>query len=206
MTMHRGEPLALVLLPAGPHLRLVEREILYSLTARNLSMREIDAKLRRIFAEEFRPLARAYDYVLFDCAPGLSPMTEVALRGADLVLVTSIPDYLSTYGLDAFIQIIWEQARDKDVSAPPRPPYVLVTRFQRQIRQHQTILARLETEAAADNAGFRLLATRIPQAASLAQALMPRAVSPTFSAKYGAHVSTILSPLIGEVKDIFRAA
>ncbi|KQP07360.1 chromosome partitioning protein [Methylobacterium sp. Leaf99] len=206
VTMHRGEPLALSLLPAGPHLRLVEREILYALTARNLSMRGIDAKLRKIFTDEFRPLAQAYDYVLFDCAPGLSPMTEVAIRGADLVLVASIPDYLSTYGLDAFVQIVWEQGRDEDGSAPRRPPHVLVTRFQQQVRQHQHILARLEAEAASDDAGFRLLATRIPQAASLAEALMPRAVPPTFSAKYGPHVSGILRPLIGEVKEIFRAA
>jgi len=205
ITTHRGSPLALSLLPAGPHLRLVEREILYTLSARNLSMKEIDAKLRRLFASEFRPLARAYDYILFDCAPGLSPMTEVAIRGADLVLVTSIPDYLSTYGLDAFVQTLWAWDEEENLQSR-RPPYILVTRFQQQVRQHRHILARLEAEAEAGDAGFRLLATRVPQAASLAEALMPRAVLPTFVGKYGPYISTVLSPLVDEVKGIFHAA
>jgi cellulose biosynthesis protein BcsQ len=130
----------------------------------------------------------------------------VAIRGVDLVLVASIPDYLSTYGLDAFVQTFWTRGEADVALSPRRPPHVLVTRLQRQVRQHQHILARLEAEARAGDAGFRLLATRIPQSASLAEALMPCAVPPTFTGKYGSHVSATLVPLIGEVKEIFRAA
>ncbi|MGU3362409.1 ParA family protein [Methylobacterium sp. M6A4_1b] len=207
VTMHRNEPLALALLPAGPYLRLVEREIIYKLTARNFSMRAIDGKLWTIFEDEFVPLAKRYDYILFDCAPGISPMTEVAIRGADLVIVTSIPDYLSTYGLDAFIQTVWgNEDRRHDSVVPARQPHVLVTRFQPQVRQHQHTLARLQAEANAEDAGFRLFATRIPQAAALAGALMPRRDPPTFSGKYGIHVSNILIPLVAEVKGGFDGA
>lgn len=69
-------------------------------------MHAIEGQLWTLFQDDFVPLAAIYDYILFDCAPGISPMTEIAVRGADLVLVTSIPDYLSTYGLDAFVQTI----------------------------------------------------------------------------------------------------
>jgi cellulose biosynthesis protein BcsQ len=207
VTMHGNEPLALVLLPAGPYLRLVEREILYELTARNFSMRAIDGKLRTIFEDEFVPLSERYDYILFDCAPGISPLTEIAIRRADLVIVTSIPDYLSTYGLDAFIQMVWgDRDRGYDAVVPARLPHVLVTRYQPQVRQHQHTLARLQAEASAEDAGFRLLATRIPQSAALAGALMPRRDTPTFSAKYGIHVSTIIIPLVAEVKGVFDGA
>ena len=202
VTTHQNEPLAVSLLPSGPYLRLVEREIIYELTGRNFSMHAIEGKLWTIFQEELVPLTARYDYILFDCAPGISPMTEVAVRGADLVIVTSIPDYLSTYGLDAFVQTVWNNnGRRSSQLAPPRPPHVLVTRFQQQVRQHQQTLARLQADA--EDGAIRLFTTRIPQAAALAEALMPRDVPPTFSGKYGAHVSNVLIPLVAEVKGVF---
>ena len=206
LTVHKNAPLSLSLLPSGPHLRLVEREILYELTERKFSMHAIDERLWKIFHEDFAPLAARYDYVFFDCAPGISPMTEVAVRAADLVLVASIPDFLSTYGLNAFVETIWRRSgRQASPIKPKSAPYVLVTRFQAQVRQHQQTLARLQAEARAEDAGFHLLETRIPQAAALADALVPtEGALPTFSAKYGAHVSNVLIPLVAEVKDILH--
>jgi chromosome partitioning protein len=208
LTMHKNRPLELALLPSGPHLRLVEREILYELTERKFSMHDIEARLWTLFQDEFAPLVQDYDYVFFDCAPGISPMTEVAVRAADLVLVTSIPDFLSTYGLNAFVETIWRRSgRQGSHIRPKSEPYVLVTRYQAQVRQHQQTLARLVVEAAAADAGFRLLDTRIPQAAALADALVPvGGTPPTFSAKYGAHVPNVLIPLVAEVKDILHGA
>ena len=202
LTVHKNAPLSLSLLPSGPHLRLVEREILYELTERKFSMHAIDERLWKIFHEDFAPLAAAYDYVFFDCAPGISPMTEVAVRAADLVLVASIPDFLSTYGLNAFVETIWRRSgRQANHIKPKSAPYVVVTRFQAQVRQHQQTLARLRADA--EDGAIRLFTTRIPQAAALAEALMPRDVPPTFSGKYGVHVSTVLIPLVAEVKGVF---
>lgn len=206
LTVHKNAPLSLSLLPSGPHLRLVEREILYELTERKFSMHAIDERLWKIFHEDFAPLAAAYDYVFFDCAPGISPMTEVAVRAADLVLVASIPDFLSTYGLNAFVETIWRRSgRQANHIKPKSAPYVVVTRFQAQVRQHQQTLARLQAEARAEDAGFHLLETWIPQAAALAEALVPTdGALPTFSAKYGAHVPNVLIPLVAEVKEILH--
>lgn len=83
---------------------------------------------------------------------------------------------------------------------------MLVTRYQQNVRQHQQTILRLEEEAAAEDAGFRLLTTRIPQAAALSEALMPREVPPTFSGKYGPHVSQVLIPLVAELKEILHGA
>lgn len=208
LTIHKNAPLSLSLLPSGPHLRLVEREILYELTERKFSMHAIEDKLWNVFQDDFAPLAKSYDYVFFDCAPGISPMTEVAVRASDLVLVTSIPDFLSTYGLNAFVETMWRRSSRQTSQIPPRSaPHVLVTRFQAQVRQHQQTLARLQAEADSGDAGFRLLETRIPQAAALADALVPSiGAPPTFSAKYGAHVSSVLIPLVAEVKEILHGS
>lgn len=208
VTQHRNVPLALSLLPAGPYLRLVEREIIYELTGRGYTMHAIDEKLQKLFNDEFVPLKQSYDYVLFDCAPGISPMVEAAIRGSDLVLVTSIPDHLSTYGLDAFVQTIWgtPSATAPDRPVPARLPHVLITRFQQHVRLHQRTLARLQAEAEGDGASFRLLSTRIPQAVALAEALLPREAPVTFSGKYGVHATSVLIPLIAEVKSLFDGA
>ncbi|MCE4224319.1 AAA family ATPase [Methylobacterium sp. C25] len=207
LTTHKNRPLSLSLLASGPHLRMVEREIIYELTGQGLSMQAIEERLTKLFHNAIAPLAEDYDYVIFDCAPGISPMTEVAVRGSDLVLVTSIPDFLSTYGLNAFVETIWRRSSGRDSRDRPKsPPYVLVTRYQQHVRQHQRTLAQLRAEAVAADAGFRLLSTTIPQAAALADALVPRDLPPTFTAKYNVHVPTVLIPLVEELKEILHGA
>mgnify|MGYP004718847003 FL=1 len=83
---------------------------------------------------------------------------------------------------------------------------MLVTRYQQHVRQHQRTLEQLRAESEAPDAGFRLLATCIPQAAALADALVPRDLPPTFTAKYNAHVPTVLIPLVEELKGILHGA
>lgn len=204
LTTHRGEQLALALLPSGPWLRSVEREMIYELTKRGYSMHAIEGQLWKLFQEEFLPLADTYDYVILDTAPGISPMTEVALRACDLVLVTSIPDFLSTYGLAAFLQTIWGRASSGTLLAPKRPAHVLVTRYQQVVRQHQMTLARLKVDAAAPGALFRLLKAQVPQAAALADALLLKDPPPTFSGKYGGLLPAVIVPLVTELKEVLH--
>ena len=203
-TVHGGAPLRISLLPCGPYLRLVEREIIYELTGRDYSMNGIDGQLLKLFDKEFLPLANEYDYVIFDCAPGISPLTEVTIRAANLVVVPSIPDFLSTYGLNAFYQSLWKSG-GRTLGAPKRLPHVLVTRWQKGVKQHEETLERLEAEAASEDAGFRMFETRIPQAAGLAKALTMMDVVQTFQQKYGTLVPNILTPLVGELKGLLDA-
>jgi chromosome partitioning protein len=96
-TTHRNNPLRISFLPCGPHLRLVEREIIYSLT-KKYSMKAIEGQTWKLFVQEFLPLNILYDYVIFDCPPGISPLTEAAIRASDLVIVPTIPDFISVFG------------------------------------------------------------------------------------------------------------
>src|SRR5215470_6326622 len=72
---HRGNPLSISLLASSSELRLLEREIIYAELARS---------------------AKKYDYILIDCPPGISALAEACIRLADLVIVPTIPDFLST--------------------------------------------------------------------------------------------------------------
>lgn len=199
-TTHLGELLRISLLACGPTLRTVEREIMYSMFNSDLAgLRALEGQLWKLFDHEFGKLREHYDYILFDCSPGLSPLTEVAVRASDLVIVPTIADFLSTYGLNAFVRSFWTPGR----SALPLPkalPHVLVTRWQQQVRQQKDCLLALEAEAEADDAGMRLFKTRIPQAARLADALTLRDEHPIFQRKYQNLISDVLVPLVSEVK------
>ncbi|MFE1603038.1 ParA family protein [Methylobacterium sp. ID0610] len=208
-TTHLGEPLAVSLLPSGPDLRIVEREIIYALTTRQLSMHAIESHLWTLFHEDFLPLREHYDYVLFDCAPGISPMTEVAIRACDLVVVACIPDFLSTYGLKGFYRMIWGTPGGTDsMLRPRRLPHVLITRLQQSVKQHQTTLQTLTQGAAAANPVFRLFATRVPQSATLANALTRQHT--TYRNKYRDSYHDLIGgtivPLMAELKEVLHGA
>lgn len=198
-----GAPLTLSLLPSGPFLRVIEREITYELTRRNYNMNAIEGELWRLFRKEFAPLTEQFDYVLYDCAPGISPMTEIAVRACDLVVVASIPDFLSTFGLAAFFQTFWGHVTQSTLLAPRRRPHILATRVQKHLKQHRATLDRLYREAE-DSGAFRMLNTMVPQAAAFANALLQKDERPTLAAKYGTMVSTVIAPLVHELEAILH--
>jgi chromosome partitioning protein len=201
LTTHQGVQLPLSLLPCGPRLRLLEREIIYALTKYRYSMNAIEGHLWKVFDSDFAPLRAAFDYVIFDCPPGISPFTEVTIRASDLIIVPTIPDRISNFGLNAFCSGFWQTG----MSALPKPPlpYVLISRMQ-NVTQHKDMILRLEAEANAPDAAFRLLETRIPQSAALAKALSPADDTQTFTKKYTLNVAQILAPLAAEIKELLN--
>lgn len=197
---HSNNQLDLSLLPCGPDLRMVERELLYELTNRDFSMDAIDGKIWRLFDKDFTALKTLYDYIVFDCAPGISPVTEAAIRIADLVIVPTIPDYLSIYGLNAFHGSIWAQKSGR-LPVPKSAPTILISRLQ-QTKQHRSILDSLVDGARKADSAYGLFDTAVPQSAGLADALFKEG-SLTFAQKYTSPViNQILVPLVQEVKGL----
>ena len=197
---HQGKQLDLSLLPCGPQLRIVERELLYELTSRDLSMNAIDGKIWQVFSKDFVSLKKAYDYIVFDCAPGISPVTEAAIRIADLVVVPTIPDYLSVYGLNAFHGSIWAQ-RSGGLPKPKSAPHILITRLQ-GINQHRIIVEQLVEGAKKEGTSYRLVKASVPQSAGLADALMKGGFL-TFTQKYTTPIiAQTLQPLVQEIKGL----
>jgi chromosome partitioning protein len=201
-TTHGGNPLKISCLPCGPNLRIVEREIIYHFTEKRYSLRAIEGQTWKLFEKEFVPLRLLYDYVIFDCPPGISPLSEVAIRASDLVIVPTIPDFISVYGLAAFLNIFWLAPRG-GLPPPKLLPHVLVTRFQTSVKQHRGVLERLEAAAKVKDPQIRLLKTKMEQAAALAGALARTDETPTFKQKYG-NVTNVLDQLVQELKGVLH--
>ena len=198
-TTHGGTPLSVSLLACGPHLRIVEREIIYELSSLGFGMRGVEGQIWKLFQDEVMPVVGHYDYIIFDCAPGISPINEVAIRASDMVVVPTIPDAISTLGLNAFCRSLWG-TNGRGLPRPSRLPYVLVTRYQQQVRQHEEILQGMHVEIEEPDAGFCLFKTKIPQAAALAGAMTLVGEAPTFRSKYGAAICEVLDDLVQELK------
>ena len=197
---HGGRQLDLSLLPCGPHLRVVERELLYELTGRDLSMNAIDGKIWQLFTKDFAALKKTYDYIIFDCAPGILPVTEAAIRIADLVVVPTIPDHLSVYGLNAFHGSIWAQ-RSGGLPKPRSAPHILITRVQ-GTKQHKSMVQQLVDGAHKEDTAYRIIKAMVPQSAGLADAIV-NADYLTFTQKYTTPIITqTLQPLVEEIKGL----
>ena len=55
---------------------------------------------RRFLCEAVKQVENEYDYIVIDCPPNLYLLTQNALLASDAYLVTTIPDHLSTLGID----------------------------------------------------------------------------------------------------------
>ncbi|MGV3634747.1 MAG: ParA family protein [Pseudorhodoplanes sp.] len=204
---HLGRQLPLSLLASSSELRLMERDLIFKLTKTGMSLERVVASLYEIIKAELKRTKKSYDYILFDCAPGISVLTEVSIRLANLVIVPTIPDFLSTYGLNSFCSNLWSGpiADQSNLKKPKRPPHVLITR-RRPIREHDRTSERLRVEAAKDNAKFSVFATEVFERAAIAEALGKIDAHPTFSQKWRDGADIILADLVKEVREALHGS
>jgi len=204
---HLGRQLPLSLLASSSELRLVERNLIFTLTKTGMALDRIVEALHAIIKEQLKRTRKSYDYILFDCAPGISVMTEVSIRLANLVIVPTIPDFLSTYGLNSFCSNLWSGpiADQTNLKKPKKAPHVLITR-RRPIREHDRTSERLRAEAARDNAKFSVFRTEILERAAIAEALGKADTHPTFSQKWKDGTDIMLADLVREVKEALHGS
>ncbi len=198
---HVGKQLPISLLASSPELRIIEREIIYELTKRGFDLDAIVTALWKLVSDQLKITKKSYDYVLFDCAPGISALTEVSIRLADLVIVPTIPDPLSTYGLLAFCNSVWNRSLGKNgpVKKPKSLPHVVITR-RRPIAQHDQIAAIIHKERGVDKPSFVPFETEIPEQAAVSAAMGMVGKYPIFTGKWGDEIVSVLSELAKETK------
>lgn len=199
---HGGNPLDISLLASSSELRLLEREVIFKLTRMKFGLDAIVGRMFRLVQEQLGRSVKKYEYVLIDCAPGISALTEASIRLADLVIVPTIPDFLSTYGLKSFCRNLWsgELAERTKLTKPKKLPRVLITR-KRPVGEHQRMSDLMRNERKADEPSFSVFETMIPEATAVSQALGWRGTPPTFTNKWGTNLVPLLNDLAEETKE-----
>jgi cellulose biosynthesis protein BcsQ len=202
---HLNEPLPISLLASSSELRIVEREMLYRLSKSHTDIDWFVDRLHDLLKEQLKRTRKSYDYILFDCAPGISLLNEMSIRLAHLVMVPTIPDFLSTYGLQTFCSNLrtGEMAKRTTLERPKKP-YVLITRL-KPVSEHKRIVEQLRNEHLKDKPNFRLFETQIPERAAIAAALGQVDNWPSFSQKWK-DTASILESLANETKEALHGA
>jgi chromosome partitioning protein len=195
---HAGKPLSVSLLATSSHLRTLEREIIYTLTRMNYGLDAVVGRIYRILKEQLSRPEPKFDFVIFDCAPGISAVTEAAIRLADMVVVPTLPDFLSSYGLLSFCKNLWSN-RAPDLPKPRRLPYVLITR-RRPVNEHDKIEKKIFSEKTAADRSFIPLDTVIKESRIISEALGKTGSGPTFINKWG-ETMPVFQKLADEIKE-----
>ena len=89
----------------------------------DFAYRKLDRFLQRLgrpdrdLAEVLQKLGRGYAYVLLDCPPGLSILSENVFIAADLILLPTIPTVLSLRTLSRLVEHVGRRGKGMKVSA-----------------------------------------------------------------------------------------
>ena len=194
---HDGKPLPLDLIPSSPRLRKTERELIYELTAKKYSMEALQGQVGRRLRDDFNLLKADYDVIICDCPPGISVMTESVLAASHLIIVPTIPDFMSTLGLDLFTGDIMQNLRDRDIESLP---VVLATRY--DDTPHQKVVLQAMREAAnSKEAEFEMFNTVIPLRTGFASNPIELGPDPTLAAKWPGEALGIIDKLLKEVQE-----
>jgi len=134
----------------------------------DLALDSVKKPTQRI-ARLLAPLAGVYDTVFLDCPPGLSLVSENALRAADLLLVPLIPTTLSLHTFDQLAEFL--------AGMEGGGPRVLAffSMVDRRKRLHREIVERLPTERS------DIAAAAIPALSVVEQMTVHRAPLPSFA-------------------------
>lgn len=194
---YNGKSLPLDLIPSSPRLRKTERELIYELTAKKYSMEALQGQVGRRLRDDFNLLKADYDIIICDCPPGISVMTESVLAASHLIIVPTIPDFMSTLGLDLFTGDIMQNLRDRDIESLP---VVLATRY--DDTPHQKVVLQAMREAAnSKEAEFEMFNTIIPLRTGFASNPIELGPDPTLAAKWPGEALGIIDKLLKEVQE-----
>lgn len=188
------------LLASSTDLRVSEREILRHLTNSGETLDGVEMRIKNTLQRQLASLNGEFGYVIIDCAPGISPFTASAIGLADLVIVPTIPDFLSNLGLESFLANIGPNLPHQVAARKPR---VLFTRSQARgkkarifslqkkktelINVHKTFEDDIRARSRKAGSIFKVFDTPIDESPAMPAAMSMGAVSGktvTFQQKY----------------------
>lgn len=154
--------------PSSPNLRLVERELIVYLSRRQRNLLEVERVVGELLEQQLAEWRAQYDVIIFDTAPGISALTESALRASDVVIVPTVPDFISNLGLLSFCRSVsWSNG---DVAnATKRTPWVVANKV-KTTRHHQKMLVQMREESARPDTEFSMFRTEVPNSTQVEEA------------------------------------
>jgi cellulose biosynthesis protein BcsQ len=200
---HRGSLLRIGLIASSPHLRMVERNLIHALTRGGYSLEKIEHDLYQLLSRQLKSVGGTYDYVIFDCPPGISLLTEIALRLSDIAIVPTTPDFLSLLGLDAFTQSVWARLSSTRGGLPPPVsiPHVLVTK-RRDTSAHDRRVGELRRRVAQGKTNCKVFLSEIPESDGVPEALERVTTSPNYVRKWSALMRSHLVDFASEIESL----
>ena len=160
-------------------------------------MEALQNQVGKRLRDDFNLLKAQYDVILCDCPPGISVMTETVLAASHLIIVPTIPDFMSTLGLDLFTGDIMQNLRNRDIETLPA---VLATRYDGTPHQ-QVVLGAMRDAAGAAETEFQMFRTVIPLKPGFATNPIELGPDPTLQAKWPGEALAIIEQLLGEVRE-----
>ena len=124
-------------------------------------------------------------------------MTETVLAASHLIIVPTIPDFMSTLGLDLFTGDIMKNLRNRDIETLP---CVLATRYDGSSHQ-QVVLGAMRDAANAAETEFAMFKTVIPMTPGFATNPIELGPDPTLQAKWSGDALAIIESLLAEVRE-----
>lgn len=204
---HGSRQLPISLLASSPALRRLELLLIYRLTNKRFDFDAIVERLVDLLRDELKRSRRKYDFILIDCAPGISALNEASIRIADLVIVPTIADFLSAFGLQAFCRSVIEREPNssaRTLRKPGKSPHVLITR-RRLVKQQNSTADKIRNERLSDQPSFKVFETEVPETVAIAMALEKTGTCPSFANKWTPGVVTVLDGLVSEIEEALHA-
>ena len=153
-------PSRLLVVPASPNLRMIERELIVFLSRRHRNLLEVERVVSDLLELQLNDLRSDYDVILFDTAPGISAMTDAALRLLQVITVATVPDYVSNLGLLSFCRTVSWSSNDP-ANAKKKLPWVAANKV-KPSAHHQSMLKQMRDGAIGDDREFNMLQTIVP--------------------------------------------
>ncbi|MBT6275045.1 MAG: ParA family protein [Chromatiales bacterium] len=161
------------LIKASDYERLDVLPARFSFRNADAALDKRDDALKR-FRKLIKPLAGAYDVLVFDCPPGLTLMAESVMNAADAVLVPVIPTPFSLHSLQLLAKHLGESTAGRRVTVWP---------FFSMVDMRRSLHKELCTHP--ENLAYPPLAARIPYASQVERMSVERAPVTAFAGRSG---------------------
>jgi cellulose biosynthesis protein BcsQ len=102
--------------PSCPALRTIEHELIAHLARDKKNLLEAERVIATLLIDQIADVRDCFDLLLVDTGPGITAFTEAALRSSDLVIVPTVPDFISSLGLEAFCKTVVQSLSGRDGS------------------------------------------------------------------------------------------